>query len=69
MVDAVFLAEDEALPLAGLGQQVAPGDVLVLIALEAVIADVACDLIVEALDQGRRPTPRPRAARDSSWPR
>jgi len=51
VVDAVFLAEDEALPLAGLGQQMAPGDVLVLVALEAVVGDVAGDLVVEAPDQ------------------
>ena len=37
VVDAVFLAEQRALPFAGLGQQMPPGDVLVLLAGEAVI--------------------------------
>ena len=51
VVDTVFLAEHRALPFAGLGEQVAPGDVLVLRALEAVIECIVTGLVVEVLDE------------------
>jgi hypothetical protein len=51
MVDAVLLAEHGARPFAGLGQQVAPGDVAVLLAGEPVVECVVGDLVVEAPDQ------------------
>src|SRR5262245_31681706 len=51
VVDAILLAEHRAVPFAGLGQEMSPGDVAVLLALEAVIEGVVSGLVVEAPDQ------------------
>src|SRR5262249_6044913 len=51
VVDAIFFAEQRALPFAGLVQEVTPGDVPVLLAPEAVIQGIVARLVVEAPDQ------------------
>src|ERR1044071_1619461 len=51
MVDTIFLAELRALPFAGLGEQMPPRDVAVLLALEAVIESRIARPVVEAPDQ------------------